>query len=75
MTKKLCFSSRCISPDKVIGLVLLLLFISLPVRGYALEAGDAAPDFRAVTVGGKNISYYSQIKGKRALYLVFWTTW
>jgi hypothetical protein len=53
-------------------LVCVLLF---PLHAYALGAGDAAPDFSVVTLGGKEISYYEEIRGEKPLYFVFWATW
>lgn len=52
---------------------LYLLF--LPAKTYAVGVGDIAPGFQIITLDGKEISYERDIKAKRPLYLVFWTTW
>jgi peroxiredoxin len=41
----------------------------------ALGIGDFAPDFQVVTLDGKEISYYKDIRGKTPLYLIFWSIW
>ncbi len=56
------------------AVVLFCLFL-MPGRSSALGTGDPAPDFRIVTTGGKDISFFSDIKGKNPLYLIFWATW
>ncbi len=55
--------------------MLFLLLILLPVTGQALEKGDRAPDFHAVTTKGKAISYDRDLKDRKPVYLIFWTTW
>lgn len=55
-------------------LIVLAMFIST-TDGYAMDAGDSAPDFHVVTIDGKEISYYKDIRGKKPLYLIFWSTW
>lgn len=55
--------------------ILLLSLILLPVSTYALGAGDKTPDFHVITLHGKEISYDKDIKGKKPVYLFFWTTW
>jgi len=55
--------------------ILLLSLILLPVSAYALGAGDKTPDFRVITMQGKEISYDRDFKGKKPVYLFFWTTW
>lgn len=37
--------------------------------------GDIAPDFNAISLDGKRISYYNDLKGKKPVYLIFWATW
>lgn len=55
---------------------LVILFIMiLPFEAYAFDKGDAAPDFHIVTIDGKEISYEKDIRGKKHLYLAFWSTW
>ncbi len=56
------------------GILLLSLFM-LPAKGYALGVGDKSPDFRTVTIQGSEISYDRDIRGKKPVYLFFWTTW
>lgn len=59
----------------VIKGIFFLSLVFLPARTYALGVGDKAPDFHVVTTQGKEISYDSDIKGKKPVYLFFWTTW
>ena len=56
------------------GIFLLSLLI-LPAKVYALGEGDKSPDFRVVTIQGRKISYDRDIRGKKPVYLFFWTTW
>lgn len=59
------------------------LIFSLVITGFfiwgsdgdAVDTGDFAPDFDAVTIDGKEISYSRDIKGKKPLYIIFWATW
>jgi hypothetical protein len=55
--------------------IAVLALVLLPLKGYALEVGDKAPDFHFLNRAGKDISYAADIKGIKPLYLVFWTTW
>ncbi len=55
--------------------ILFLSLILLPLKSYALEVGDKAPDFHAMTLKGKSISYDRDLRGRKPVYLVFWTTW
>ena len=55
--------------------ILFSCLLFLPVNTYAIGVGDIAPDFKIVTLDGKEISYQQDIKAKRPLYLVFWATW
>ncbi len=59
----------------VIKSILLLLLLIFPLKGYALGVGEKSPDFRMVTIQGKEISYDRDIKGKKSVYLFFWATW
>lgn len=54
---------------------LILLMLAFPVSVYAVEIGDDAPDFKALSLEGKQISYFKDMKGKRPVYLIFWATW
>jgi peroxiredoxin len=55
--------------------IVLLLILMLPVYGYALDVGDAAPDFEGVSLDNKQISLYSSFVGEKPVYLIFWATW
>jgi len=55
--------------------IVLLLLLIPPLYGYALEVGDTAPDFMNVSLDNKQISYSSDFKGKKPVYLIFWATW
>lgn len=55
---------------------LIVLFIMiLPFKAYAIDVGDAVPDFHIVTMDGKEISYDRDLRGRKPLYLAFWSTW
>ncbi len=75
MTRKLCFNKERIHVGLVIKGILLLSLFLFPMRVYALGVGERSPDFRAVTIKGEQISYDRDLKGKKPVYLVFWTTW
>jgi len=49
--------------------LIILFIIILPFKAYAIDVGDAIPDFH------KEISYEKDIKGKKPLYLAFWSAW
>ncbi len=53
----------------------LLSLLIFPAKGYALGVGDKSPGFHVVTIEGRQISYDSDIRGKKPVYLFFWTTW
>lgn len=55
--------------------ILSLCLLFLPAKAYAVGVGNIAPDFKILTLDGKKISYQQDIKAKKPLYLVFWTTW
>jgi len=62
------------------ALLLRFVFVAvlipfLQAEVYAIDVGDIAPEFSAVTINGKVISYEGELKGKRPVYLVFWSTW
>lgn len=75
MAKKLHFIEQYIKENLLIKGVLFLALIFLPLRGYALEAGNNSPDFHIVTSGGKAISYTRDMKAVKPVYLIFWATW
>lgn len=54
---------------------LFMVLALLPDSVYALDAGSVSPDFHVRTLDNKEISYYKDLKGKKPVYLVFWTTW
>ncbi|NCO83306.1 MAG: hypothetical protein COS28_02230 [Nitrospirae bacterium CG02_land_8_20_14_3_00_44_33] len=57
-------------------ILMMIVFLSLifPVYGFALDINDNAPDFRGVALDGKQVAY-SELKGKKPVYLMFWATW
>lgn len=59
----------------VVKSILFLTLLFLPVETSALGVGEKSPDFHIVTLQGKEISYNRDIKGKKPVYLFFWTTW
>ncbi len=73
MTRKLNIIEQSIAA--LIKGIFVLSLILLPVRTYALGVGEKAPDFHLLTSQGKEISYDRDIKGKKPVYLFFWTTW
>jgi hypothetical protein len=73
MVKKFSFVEQNIA--FVIKGILLLTLLLLPARAYALGVGDKTPDFRVITIQGKEISYEKDIEGKKPVYLFFWATW
>jgi hypothetical protein len=73
MVRKIAFVGQNIA-FAIMG-ILLLSMVLLPVSAYALRAGDKTPDFHIITHQGKEISYDKDIKGKKPVYLFFWTTW
>jgi hypothetical protein len=62
-------------PMNRIAIIILLGLLVWPAGSYAMNAGDPAPDFQAVTITGKKISYYRDIRVKKPLYLIFGATW
>lgn len=75
MGNKLIFGKRLIKAGPVIWAIMFISLVLLPVNGSALEVGDKAPDFYAVTIEGKEISYARDLEGKKPVCLIFWTTW
>ena len=59
---------------KKILMVVLFLLLMLPVSGFALSVNDNAPDFNGAALDGKRVAY-SELKGKKPVYLMFWATW
>jgi hypothetical protein len=53
----------------------LLAFFPGPPGASAVEVGDMAPDFHLVTLDGREISYYADLRGAMPVYLMFWATW
>ncbi|MEE9612445.1 MAG: TlpA disulfide reductase family protein [Desulfatiglandales bacterium] len=56
-------------------IVFILMLLGIALRGYAYDVGEKAPDFKVSTVDGKQISYSTDLKGKKPVYVVFWATW
>jgi hypothetical protein len=59
---------------KVMAFVFVIGLFS-PSTGFSIGLGDMAPDFTIESMDGRKISYFSDLKGKKPLYLVFWATW
>ena len=57
---------------KKIFMVLAMIFSVSSLS--AVELGTMAPNFKATTLSGKEVSL-DQFKGKKAVWLVFWATW
>jgi hypothetical protein len=75
MEKENVFNRSLAGVVSVLRAIAVLALVLLPLKGYALEVGDKAPDFHFLNRAGKEISYAADIKGIKPLYLVFWTTW
>jgi hypothetical protein len=75
MTRMSCFGRRYSGAGLAVTVMLFLSLILLPATVGALEVGDKAPDFQAVTITGKHISYDRDLKGRKPVYLIFWATW
>jgi len=75
MKKRLVLYLSLRKTASLLWAIAVLALVLLPLKGYALEAGDKAPDFHFLNRAGKDISYAADIKGIKPLYLVFWTTW
>ncbi|WP_105167284.1 TlpA family protein disulfide reductase [Pseudoalteromonas sp. T1lg23B] len=52
----------------------LLCFGITSAMAKAPQVGDIAPNFEVTTLDGKKLSL-SEFKGKKAVYLKFWSTW
>jgi len=57
----------------ILGLILSSLLFST-VHAANVQQGDKAPDFRLNRLDGSEFKL-SDFKGKKSVYLVFWTTW
>lgn len=55
--------------------LILLLLLIFPAIGYSLDIGDKAPDFNAAALDGREIHYFSALRDKKPVYLIFWATW
>ena len=73
--EKISFPIRSFMLTAIACGILFLALLFLPVKTYAIGVGDIAPDFKIITLDGKEISYQQDIKAKKPLYLVFWATW
>ncbi len=68
-------SEPSVRATRVIRTVFLLAILLFPMRGYTLDVGDRSPEFHVVTIEGKEISYDRDLRDKKPVYLIFWTTW
>ena len=59
---------------KKILISVLLLLLTLPVFSFALDVNDKAPYFGGVALDGKQVAY-SELRGTKPVYLMFWATW
>lgn len=75
MAKKLSSIRRIFNTAILMTGILLLTLIIVPGKGYALKVGDKAPNFHVMTLKGQKISYDEDFRGKKPVYLIFWTTW
>lgn len=55
--------------------LILLLLLIFPSIAYSLDVGDKSPDFNAITLNERKVHYFSSLKDKRPVYLIFWATW
>ncbi len=55
-------------------LILLLILICWPLEVLAVEIGERIPDFTLKTFAGNTINS-KDLRGNKALMLVFWATW
>ncbi len=53
---------------------MLIVALAWPTSAFALDVGDPAPAFEGRTTAGEKI-VSAEMKGKSALFLVFWATW
>lgn len=51
-----------------------ILLLTCAGAAFAVEVGDAAPDFEIKTEAGK-LFRMEEVKGKSPVFLVFWATW
>ncbi len=75
MIKMFFLIKKSVKTELLLTGIFFLSLIFLPAKVYALKVGDKAPDFRLVTLQGREISYDRDMKGKKPAYLIFWTTW
>jgi len=75
MLTKLCGQIRRNESMEITLFFIIILIMILTFKAYALDVGDVVPGFHIVTIDGKEISYEKDIKGKKPLYLAFWSTW
>ncbi len=74
--KKSCLFSELVFRNTLGAAVLFLMMLFLfPPPARALGQGDISPDFKVVTIDGKELSYGRDFRGKRPVYLIFWATW
>ncbi len=68
-------SDPSVRANRIMRSILLLAVLLLPMRSYALDVGDRTPEFHVVTLDGKEISYDRDLRNRKPVYLIFWTTW
>ncbi len=61
--------------SNIIKSTTVFLFLLLTVINCTAETGHKAPDFKGTTLEGREITYESQLKGKKSVYLIFWASW
>lgn len=55
--------------------ILFIVLLLVPVSVFAAGIEGKAPDFKALTIDGRQVSYFRDLKGNSPVYLVFWATW
>jgi hypothetical protein len=63
---------------KAFGLLIPIALVAAlfyPSHALSIALGDMAPDFSIRSLEGRTISYFTDLKGKKPVYLVFWATW
>ena len=75
MANKPLSIKRLLNAAPLMEVILLLSLVLFPMKVYALKVGDKAPAFHVFTLKGQEISYDVDLRGKKPVYLIFWTTW
>ena len=61
--------------NRLIIILTILRLLMWASDSQAVNTGESASDFQVVTLDGKEISYYKDVRGKAPLYLIFWSIW